>query len=102
MSIKLPGVVNSSSNIPVNIKFKCNMCNLSFKKNITLAKHKNIKQIKNNSTFTSKIQKGQFGFAFEVRPGKETEAEELRSEWKEKKKDDNMSNEKEQNIKNDF
>ena len=76
MSIKIPDVVNSSSNIPVDIKFKCNMCDLSFKKNITIAKHKNIKQIKNNSTSTSKIQEGKFGFAFEVRPGKETEAKE--------------------------
>ena len=82
-------VVNASANIPANIKFKCDMCNSRFKKKITLEKHKNTKHGKNN--LSVKIGEGQFGFTFDVRPGKETEAEELRTEWREERKDDNTN-----------
>ena len=98
MSKKPPEGVNDNSSKPAKIKFKCDKCDSSFKKNITLEKHKNTKHSKNNSTSNRKIGEGQNGFAFDVRPGKESEAEELRLEWKEKKKEDNSSNEKEQNM----
>ena len=34
-SVKLPEVVKSCSNIPANLKIKCDMCDSSFKKKIT-------------------------------------------------------------------
>ena len=87
-SVKLPKVVKASSNIPANLKFKCDMCDSSFKKKITLEKHKNTK----HSSSNQKIGEGQFGFAFDVIPGKEAEAAELQLEWKEKKNENNTSN----------
>ena len=64
------------------------MCDSSFKKKITLEKHKNTKHCLSDQ----KNWEGKFGFAFDVRPDKETEAGELRLEWKEKKNDDKTSN----------
>ena len=66
----------------------------SFKKKVTLEKHKSTKHMKNNYSADKKIWEGQFVFAFNVRPGKEIEAEELRLELREKKNKDNTSNEK--------
>ena len=60
MSIKLPEVVITSLNLPVSIKFKGDLCDSSFKKKITLAKHKITKHSKNNSTSTSKTGEEQF------------------------------------------
>ena len=63
------------------------MCDSSFKKKITLEKQKNTKHIKNNTKYNSKIGDGQFSFAFDVRPGRETEAEnyKIRMEREEKR-----------------
>ena len=44
---------------------------------------------------------GQCGFAFDVIPGQETEAEVMRLEWREQSKDVNTSNEKENTGGND-
>ena len=63
------------------VKFKCNKCDCSFKKEITLTKHKNTKHNPKPSNI-QELGEGQFGFVFDVRPGKEKEAEELRFEWK--------------------
>ena len=46
------------------------------RKKITLEKHKNTKHCSSNQ----KIGEGQFGFAFDVIPGKEAEAAELQLE----------------------
>ena len=62
------------------------------------------KEIKHNKTDCSpnkKIGEGQFCFACDVIPGQETEAEVLRSEWREQNKDVNTSTEKEKNAVND-
>ena len=100
-NIQSPEVVNAGSNIPAKIKFKCDMCTSSFKKKITLEKHKNIKHSKIYCISNKKIGEGQFGFAFDTRPGKEAEADELRLEWREKMKDYNTPNENEKNVIND-
>ena len=86
-------------------KFRCNKCDCSFKKEITLTKHKNTKH-HNKPSNIQELGEGQFGFVFDVRPGKEKEAEELRFEWKHKEKteittkeniDNKSHEEKEQN-----
>ena len=87
--------VNDSTNIPVKIKFNCDMCDASFKKKITLQKHWNSKHNNINCSPNRKIGEGQFGFAFDVIPGHETDAKALRLEWREQKKDVNISNETE-------
>ena len=61
-------------------KFKCDQCDCTFKKEITLKKHKNTK----HGQLQNKLGKGQFEYVFDVRQGKEDEAEELREEWKNK------------------
>ena len=53
------------------------------------------------SSPNKKIGDGQFGFAFDVRPGKEADAEALRLEWREQKNTVNSINEKEKNMGND-
>ena len=73
------------------------MCDSSFKKKITLEKHKNTKHCSSNQ----KIGEGQFGFSFDVIPGNEAEAAELRLEWKEKKNNDKTSN-KNDNEKSEY
>lgn len=95
---KIPEVINASLNIPLKVKFKCDMCDSTFKKKITLEKHKNTKHNINDCSTKKKIGEGQFGFSFDVRPGKEAEAEDMRLEWKEQKKDSNTIFEKEKNI----
>ena len=93
--------VNARSNIPMSIKFKCDMCDANFKKKSTLEKHMNSKHNKTDCSPNKKIGEGQFGFAFDVIPGQETEAEVLRLEWREQNKYVNTSNEKEKNGGND-
>ena len=66
---KLSDAVNDSANIPVKIKFKCDMCDASFKKKITLQKHRNSKHNNINCFPNKKIGERQFGFAFDVIPG---------------------------------
>ena len=94
---KVSEAVNARPNIPLNIKFKCDMCDANFKKKNTLEKHINSKHTKIYCPPNKKIGEGQFGFAFDVIPGQETEAEVLRLEWREQKKDVNTPNEKEKN-----
>ena len=86
-------------------KFRCKKFDCSFKKEITLTKHINTKH-NNKLNNIQQLGEGQFGFVFEVRPGKEKEAEELRFEWKHKEKteittkeniDNKSHEEKEQN-----
>ena len=57
-----------------NHKFKCDQCDCTFKKEIPLKKHKNTK----HGQLDNKLGEGQFRYVFDVRPGKEDEAEELR------------------------
>ena len=64
-------------------KFRCNKCDCSFKKEVTLTKHKNTKH-NNKPPNIRELGEGQFGFMFDVRPGKEKQAKELRFEWKRK------------------
>ena len=59
-----------------NHRFKCDQCDCTFTKEITLKKHKNTQ----HGQLHNKLGEGQFGFVFDVRPGKEDEAEELREE----------------------
>ena len=74
------------------------MCAASFKKEITLQKHKNTKYDPNYCSSNKKIGKGKFGFAFDVRHGKEKEAEALRLEWSQQNKYKNNITEKEKNV----
>ena len=78
------------------MKFKCDVCDSTFKKKITLEKQKNTKHNLKDCSSKKKIGEGQFCFEFEVRPGKEAEAEEMRLEGK----DSNPIAEKEKNIVN--
>ena len=100
-NVKLPELVNARSNITANTKSKCDLCDASFKKRITLEKHKNTKHKHSYSSSNKKLGEGQFGFAFDVRPGKEADAEALRLEWREQKNTVNNINEKENNVGND-
>ena len=52
----------------------------SFKREVTLKKHKNT----NQGQIQEKLGKGQFGFIFDVIPGKQDEAKSLREEWRNK------------------
>ena len=81
--------MGESLNIPETVKFKCDRCGATFRREITLEKHKNDKHDTNYCSNTKNIGEGNFGFAFDVRSGKEAAAEEMRQEWSEKKKDDN-------------
>ena len=90
--------VSDSSNIPDKIKFKCDQCGSNIKKEITLKKHKNTKHDPNNCPSSKKIGEGNFGFAFDARPGQEAAAEALRLEYSKEKKDENNLSEKEINI----
>ena len=63
--------------------------------------YKNTKNTKHDPNYCSpnkKIGKGMFGFAFDVRHGKEKEAEALRLEWSQQNKDKNNMTEKEKNV----
>ena len=58
-------------------KVKCYQCDCTFKKDITLQNDKNTKHAESQK----ELGDGQFGFVFDVRPGKEKGAELLRNEW---------------------
>ena len=67
-----------SSQCPEVSKYNCDQCSCSFKKHITLQKHKNTLHGKS----LKELGEGQFGFVFDVIPGKEEEAKLLRKEWR--------------------
>ena len=67
-----------SSQCPQISKYKCYQCSCTFKKHITLQKHNNTR----HGQSIKELGKGQFGFVFDVIPGKEVEAKLLRKEWK--------------------
>ena len=92
--VKIHEEIIESANIPEKIKFKCDLCSSSFKKEITLQKHKNTKHDPNYCSPKKKIGEGSFGYAFDVRPGQEAAAESLRLEWREKNMDDYNLNDK--------
>ena len=96
--VKIHEEIVDSSNIPDKTKFKCDLCAASFKKEITLQKHKNTKHDPNYFSPNKKIGKGKFGFAFDVRNCKETEAEALRLKWSQQNKDENNITEKEKYV----
>ena len=73
---KNKGVIEPKGN--ETLKFKCDQCDNTFEKEITLRKHKNTK----HEQPQNKLGEGQFGFIFDVRPGNESEAKELREEWR--------------------
>ena len=79
------------------MKFQCDKCESIFKKNIRLENHKNTMHNLKYCSPKKKIWEGQFGFAFDTRPGKEAEAEAVKLEWKEQTKDGNTLVEKENN-----
>ena len=79
-------VLNDRSNIPLSIKFKCDMCDENFKKKSPLGKHKNSNHNKTNCSPNKKMEEGHFGFLFDVIPGQETEVEVFRLEWRDQKK----------------
>ena len=56
------------------LKYKCDQCSCTFKKNITLKKHKNTRHGKS----LNELGEGHFGFVFDVIPGQEEDAE---KEW---------------------
>ena len=70
--------INNKNKEVINLKFKCDQCNCTFKKQITLKKHKNTK----HSQPQKKLGVGQFGYVFDVRPGKQDKAKALREEWR--------------------
>ena len=82
---------STAKNTPVKIsKHKCNMCEYTCKKEVTLRKHRNAKHGHTSLYKNKDLGKGEFGFVFDVRPGKEKEAEDMRLEWKkEKRNEDN-------------
>ena len=59
------------------LKYKCDQYSCTFKKNITLKKHKNTRHGKS----LNELGEGQFGFVFDVIPCQEEEAKLLRKEW---------------------
>ena len=61
-------------------KFKCDLCGSHFKKEITLKKHMNTKHDPNFCPSNKKIGEENFGFALNVRPGKEAAKEALSKE----------------------
>ena len=67
-------------------KYKCNQCSCTFKKDITLRKHKNTK----HGQSQNELGPGQFGYVFDVRPGKEEDAELLRKEWRKDQQEDSI------------
>ena len=69
------------------LKFKCDQCDCSFKADNTLKKHKNTK----HGQLNKKLGEGKFGYVFDVRPGKEYEAQTLREEWKTKEVEEHTS-----------
>ena len=69
------------------LKFKCDQCDCSFKADTTLKKHKNTK----HGQLNKKLGEGKFGYVFDVRPGKEYEAQTLREEWKTKEVEEHTS-----------
>ena len=105
-SEKVPAVqiheeIIESANIPEKIKFKCDLCSSSFKKEITLQKHNNTRHDPNYCSPKEKIGEGRFGYNFDVRPGQEAAAESLGLEWTKKKKDDYNLKEKEKDVSHD-
>ena len=68
-------------------KFKCDICNCSFKREITLMKHKNTKHEKKSHASDHVIGQGEFGYVFDVIPGKENDADTMRLEWRLDNKD---------------
>ena len=88
LNVKINEEMSNGPDIPAKIKCMCELCGSSFKKEITLKKHKNTKHNPNSCPNIEKIGEGKFGFAFDVRPGQEAAAEALRLEWSEKKKED--------------
>ena len=70
--------INNKNKEIVNMKFKCDQCNFTFKKQITLKKHKNTK----HSQPQNRLGVGQFGYVFDVSPGKQNEAKAMREEWR--------------------
>ena len=69
-----------------SLKFMCDQCDCTFKKEITLQKHKNTK----HGQLNKKLGEGKFGYVFDVRPGKEYEAKILREEWKTKEVEEHI------------
>ena len=72
-------------------KFKCNICECTFKKKITLRKHQNTKHYNVSHAKNQQLGQGQFGFIFNVCPGKEKEADEMRLAWKRENKADDIN-----------
>ena len=55
--------VPSKEKIPERMKFKCEKCDASFKKQVTLQKHINTKHVKTDTSKGKELGEGQFGFA---------------------------------------
>ena len=75
---KIEKNVRDISQCPQVSKYKCDQCSCTFKKHITLQKHKNTR----HGQSLKELGEGKFGFVFDVIPGKEVEAKLLREEWK--------------------
>ena len=75
-NVKVSEAVNARSNIPLNIKFKWDMCDASSKKKNTLEKHMNLKHNKINCSSNKKIGEGNVDV--DVISGQEIEAAVLR------------------------
>ena len=57
-------------NVPKNNKFKCDECDCSFKREITLRKHRNTRNAEQKSSEIKELRKGQFGFVVKGRKKK--------------------------------
>ena len=74
-------------------KFKCNICGCTFKKEITLRKHQNTKHYNTSCAKNQQLGEGQFGFIFDVQPGKEKEADDMRLAWRKGEESDDINKE---------
>ena len=54
-------------NVPKSNKFKCDKCDCSFKREITLRKHKNTRHAEQKRSKNKELYKGQFGFVVKGR-----------------------------------
>ena len=78
-------------NVPKNNKFKCDECDCSFKRELTLWKHKNTRNAEQKSSKIKELGKGQFGFVVKGRKKKLSDIVKYSVEQNEEK----LQNEKE-------
>ena len=86
---QIPKAKTNKKKTVQKLKFKCDKCECTFRKEITLIKHKNAKPESNSFTNRHEIGRGNFCFFLDVRPGKENEAGIMTKAWTKEKLDRN-------------